>query len=55
LKILSQMKNDIAYDIVSYIIIGMREHKRLFCAYTFIGRFVATGKNLSTIDEDPVT
>lgn len=55
LKILSPMKNDIAYDIVSYMLVAMREHKRLYYSYNFLSTFIALGRNLSSINDDPVT
>ena len=55
LRVLSPMKNDIAYDIVSYMLVGLREHKRLYYSYNFLSRFIAKGRNLDSINDDPVT
>jgi hypothetical protein len=55
LQIKSPMKNDIAYDIVSYMLVAMREHKRLYYSYNFLSKFVAQGRSLSSVNDDPVT
>ena len=55
LKILSPMKNDVAYDIISYMLICLREHKRLYCAFNYLAEFIAKGKKLTSANNDPVT
>ena len=43
MKIYSVVKEDIAYDIISYMLISMREDKRLFYAYNFISKYFLPG------------
>lgn len=55
IKVISPMKNDIAYDVVSYMLVAMREHKRLYYSYNFLSKFIADGRTLNSINDDPVT
>ena len=44
-KLLSLNMQDIAYDLVSYMIVSMREPKKMFYAYNYLSGFI---NNMST-------
>ena len=46
---------DLAYDIISCMIVGLRENKKLFYSYAYLAQFINYGKPLNSINPDPVT
>lgn len=52
LKLKSVVKEDIAYDIISYMEISLKEPKKLFYAYNYISKFFPYGKYKNQLSRD---
>lgn len=52
IKIKSIVKEDIAHDMVSYMLLSLREPKKLFYAYNFISKYLTYGKKKNKFLKD---
>lgn len=51
----SSLKTEFVLDIITYMLIALRESKKLFCAYRYIGRYISQGKDPRKLGLDPMT